>query len=325
MINYLKNKILSLSPKEASFHHRGFTQVEKEVQDKLESVIRIFIEGYNNSISLKDTELVRALENKYEDHDLGFAFEGIGLYLGFHDLIFPARHSRLYRFTKEIAPNHDYIISVGAGFALARVPWALKVLDKYLKKLDPLLAWCLLDGLGFHQGIFKHKKFIERCSPIPQRLNPAFHQLFDAGLGRSIWWVKGADQERIKLAIDQFSEIRKEELWCGIGVACSYAGGTDINAANQLLVLAGEYAGHLKSGVPFACRMRQKGGNPSAWTSQLCNSWLGRSVDSAADWLMQTMYKALEEFPDDEKKGVRAYTKIREELTGSLLQNAPAV
>lgn len=313
-LSFIRKTLLSLSPREALFERRGFVPIDPIVQGKLEQVIRIFIEGYNASLELDGEELAKALNANYSDQSVGFAYEGVGLYLGLLDLLLPGKKSRLNAFCTGIGARHEYIISVGAGFALARVPYGAKRLRNYMKRLDPLLAWCLADGYGFHEGIFKHQSYIDQQQEIPEVLDPELHQLFNSGIGRSLWWVKGADPKRIKPAINKFPKARRPELWCGVGLACAYAGGIRKENIPALLHAAGTYASDFLSGIPFACRMRQRGQNHSQWTSHLSEEYLNRSVDEAADWVMDIMRKALDSLPVDEMQGVRAYRIIREEL-----------
>lgn len=313
---------MSLHPREASFDIRGFDPAHYNTQLQLEKVIETFIEGYNACMDYDEELLTNYLNRKYDNHHVGFAYEGTGLYFGLLDLMFPKKTSRLAEFTQYHGANHDYIISVGAGFAFARVPFAKKKLRAYMKKLDPLLAWCIPDGLGFHEGIFKHETYIEKQKEIPQSLAPEFHQLFNSGIGRSIWWVKGADPFKIKIAISEFPKERQAELWCGVGVAHAYAGGASESDFPTFINLANDYAKDFLSGIPFACQMRRKGNNMSGWTEKVSQQLLQKSTTQTADWVMDLMNQALSLYPQDEMLGVRAYQWIRQELVRQLNHHA---
>src|SRR3712207_8380154 len=47
----------------------------------------------------------------------------------------------------------------------------------------------------------------------------------DQGLGRSLWFVQGADVRRIPATVNAFPAERRPDLWSGLGLACGYAGG----------------------------------------------------------------------------------------------------
>ncbi len=124
---------------------------------------------------------------------------------------------------------------VGIGWLLARLPGGiqgyLRRLQQVgakglspLQKLDPLLGWLAIDGYGFHQGYFHWRKYIQGILP-PKNLSGYSCRVFDQGLGRSLWFVKGANIHAIEEAIAQFQPQRRADLWSGIGLACGYAGG----------------------------------------------------------------------------------------------------
>jgi len=270
----------------ASFDELGFAPCDAVVRGRLERVLLSFLEGFNLSLTIGDPgELAAELRRRFDDHHVGFAFEGVGMYYALWDLLAPWRPSRLRAFLEGAGRDHDYISAVGAGFAVARLPWGHRLWPWYSRRLDPLTAWCVPDGYGFHAGMFHSRRYVTGRAEPPAVLPPFARQLFDSGLGRSLWWSQGAAPRRIREAIDAFPATRRPELWCGIGVAAAYAGGTSDDVLPELRELAGPFCADFLSGVPFAARMRQKGRNPSPVTDHACESLLGRSVDQAGDWI----------------------------------------
>lgn len=320
MTQTLKKRILRISPQEVSFEACGFDACDPRVQTKLEAIGHVFVEGYRLALEIPDDEqLAATLERTFDPHHVGFAFEGAGFYYALLDVLMPWRRSRLRAFTGGVARAHDYVVTVGAGFALARVPWGRRRLPHYLQKLDPMLAWCVPDGYGFHQGFFHHRRFVERCEAPPPGWPAYARQLFDAGLGRSLWWVEGADPERLKHAIDRFPESRRAELWCGVGLACAYAGGVEDDVVRALPEYAGLFRADLFSGLPFAARMRQKGENPSPWTERVCNVLLDRTADQAADWIVAEQNAVLAGLPNGgPERGSQRYVAVRRRLTAAM-------
>lgn len=328
MLRHLRSQLLGISPREATFAKRGYEMCEANVRLRLEEVIRVFIAGYNLALRIDPPRLADHLERTFDHHHVGFAFEGAGMYYAVRDLLavwtFETWNaSRLRRFTDEVAPHHDYIATVGAGLAVARLPWGLRTLTHYWRQLDPALGWCVADGFGFHQGLFHHRRFIDRCEAPPRALPRVAHPLFDSGIGRAIWWVKGASPRRIRAAIDAFSWHRRPELWCGIGVACAYACGVGDRTLRQLGEASGQYRADLLSGVPFAARLRQKGKNPSQETETVCRLLLGMTAEEAA----LRMVEATEEIkngpvgsgaPKEAEGYLEAYPRLRENLKADL-------
>jgi len=275
--------LLTISPEEASFAVRGFEVPDARLCHRLEGILETFIAGYNLAIRTADTEeLARRLHESFDDDHVGFAFEGVGLALALHDLLTPGKSTRLAGFLNGAGRDHDYIIAVGAGFAVARLPWGLRNLHRYLKTLDPLLAWCVPDGFGFHQALFHHVRYVDGAEEPPKTLGPFGARLFDSGVGRALWWVKCGHPAAIGSAIDRFPESRRSELWGGVGVAAAYAGGASATALEKLGALSGQYQADFLSGLPFAARLRQKGRNYSEITEMACRVLLGLSTDEVA-------------------------------------------
>ena len=280
----LIERLLKIRPEEASFAARGFDASDAVMTGKLEAMLGAFIAGYNLAVRTPNpAELADRLHQSFDNHHVGFAFEGVGLYLAMLDLLLPGKSDRLVKFMTGAGHQHDYIVAVGAGFAIARLPWGLRVQDGYLGTLDPFIAWCVPCGHGFHEGFFKHKRFVDNAQEPPRALSPLGKQLFDSGLGRALWWVKCGHPRRIASAIDRFPEPRRAELWAGIGIASSYAGGVGAVELLSLRDLSGPYQADFLSGLPFAARLRQKAGNYSDTTELACSVLLGRSTNDTAD------------------------------------------
>lgn len=312
----VKGRLLKLSPKEASFARRGFPGSASQSRAHLESVIHTFIEGYNMSVDEADAvRLARRLDSSFSPAFVGFAYEGAGLYFSLLDLMLPRSQSRLNAFTHSAGERHDFIVSVGAGFAVARVPFGLRRLKSYQATIDPMTAWCLADGYGFHQGFFHWKRFIEARQPPPESLNLQNCRLFDAGVGRAMWWVYGADAASIAGAISRFEAARQPEMWAGIGTALAYAGGEPRGSASLLRELAGDYQFDLLSGIPFAAHMRARGGNAAEWTDRICAELLEMSVAGTSEIILTELNNYLDTWQGSEvEKWNNCYVALRDRV-----------
>jgi hypothetical protein len=313
------NRLLAIRPEAVSFARLGFL-CEAGVRAHLERVLSTFVEGYNLALSLPDTELLAAtLRSRFDDQHVGFAFEGVGMYLGLCDLLAPWRPSALRAFIEGPGREHDYIAAVGAGFAVARLPWGVRTWTGYARRLDPLIAWCLPDGLGFHEGIFHPQRWQDGRREPPPSLPHYARQLFDSGLGRSLWWSQGAAPRRIAATIGRFPAERRGEMWCGVGVAAAYAGGIGDDALLELAELAGGNRADLLSGIPFATRMRQRGGNRWSGTDRACRLLLDRGSDDASDWLMEIVDSVTK---NGAPKNRDSYLLVRQRLVEELRHTA---
>ena len=194
------------------------------------------------------------------------------------DYLTPWSNNRLNNFLKEGGGKHIYMVNVGIGWAMARLPIFL---EKYRQKLDPLLGWLAIDGYGFHQGFFDTDNYVEQ-QKIPKELSPASRPVFDQGLGRCLWFVDGADVVRIPKTIESFPQQRRGDLWSGIGLACTYAGCVERADVESIKQASGEYFPQLAQGAAFAAKARLRAGNPTPHTAMACEVICGIDVETAA-------------------------------------------
>jgi hypothetical protein len=178
-----------------------------------------------------------------------------------------------------------------------------------------MTAWCVADGYGFHQGFFHWQRFIEGGEQPPPSLELQNRHLFDAGVGRAMWWVFGADPTSIASAISKVDPARQPEMWTGIGTALAYAGGGPSSALSLLPSLAGEYRFDLLSGIPFAAHMRDKGRNPAEWTDEVCATLLGLNVPQTSKLIFDELNDFISSWqgPEDDKWN-HCYLALRERV-----------
>jgi transposase InsO family protein len=194
------------------------------------------------------------------------------------DLLSPWKHDRFDRFLKGPGWPHAYMVHVGAGWALAQLR---RRVERALKRLDPLLGWLAVDGYGFHQGYFRWPETVE-LRRVPRALSGYARRVFDQGLGRSLWFVEGADVDRIAATIGRYERARHADLWSGVGLACAYAGGVDRESIERLSAMAGAHHPQLAQGVAFAAKARERAGNPAGHTHLACEVLCGMPGEAAA-------------------------------------------
>ena len=169
------------------------------------------------------------------------------------------------------------MMHVGAGWAMARIPWGWT----YFNKMDGLLRWLAVDGYGFHQGYFNWPKYITQ-QQLPNKLTAYQQRVFDQGLGRSLWFSKGAQVDLIISQIATFSTSRQSDLWSGLGLAAAYAGGVNKAELLHLKKCAGDYFPHFAQGVAFAAKTRLRAGNLAEQTETACLLICELSLEQAA-------------------------------------------
>jgi enediyne biosynthesis protein E3 len=278
LIGQARRRFLGLSTTEASFAKRGFLTGEDIARKRLEQIGITFLSGYH--AALEETgfvPLARRLETV--DRDLqGFAFEGAAMGLALLDCFTPWRKDRWRTFTEGPAKPHIYMMHVGLGWALARLR---RSVSPHLAQLDPLLGWLAVDGYGFHEGYFNWPRYVEQRA-APSHLDGYEQRVFDQGLGRSLWFVKGADVSAVASTIDKLPSDRHHDLWSGVGLACAYAGGCGRAATESLRAAAGKHLLALAQGVAFAAKTRQRAANLNSHTESVCRLICGHSAEETA-------------------------------------------
>ena len=312
LLGQARRRFLGLSPAEASFAKRGFVAGEEKARLRLEQIGITFLSGYHAALEeTGSVSLARRLSN-VETELRGFAFEGAAMGLALLDCFTPWRRDRWSTFTKRLAEPHIYMMHVGLGWALARLR---RSVTSHLTRLDPLLCWLVVDGYGFHEGYFSWPRYVERQT-IPTQLNGYERRVFDQGLGRSMWFVKGANVAAVANAINAFPFARRSDLWSGTGLACAYAGGCSRAAIESLQIAANEHFPAFAQGVAFAAKTRQRAANLNSHTESVCRVIWERSAEEVAaitDDALQNLH---------EEGGLPAYEAWRRRIQNNLAREA---
>ena len=199
--------------------------------------------------------------------------------LGILDLLTPSRGRRVQRLLKGPGADHVYMIHVGLGWAFARLhrrPWGP------FAPMNCWLRWLVLDGYGFHQAFFKPERFVQDHQR-PRKLRGYALRAFDQGVGRSLWFVEGADVERVAATVRSFEASRQPDLWSGVGLAACYAGGIGRPDLELLVVLSRNHHQALAQGAAFAAKARDRAGNVVPHNELGCQVMCGMDVHKAGD------------------------------------------
>jgi hypothetical protein len=286
---HIRQLIFDISPDDMHFSKRGFQAVSSEVQKRLEAIGETFVYGYHAALLDDKPESLSEQLDTRPNELRGFAYSGAAMALALLDFLSPWK-SHLKQFVQ--GSHHTYMVHIGAGWAWARLPCNV---NKALAALDPLLGWLAVDGYGFHEGYFHWQK---TRGDVPHRLSGYARRVFDQGLGRSLWFVKGADVEAIAHTIGGFSVERHADLWSGIGLAATYAGGVEEAALKRLAEFGSDFRAQLAQGAAFAAKARERAGNPTPHTALACQIFCATDAGTAArvtdDALIDLPYDASE-------------------------------
>jgi hypothetical protein len=274
----MRRWLLGLRAEETGYTQRGFQGATEAMQARLEQVGGTFLDGYHLALEHETPVAVVAELNRVPLELRGFAFEGAAMGLGLLESLTPWRSDRVNQFLSIAGDAHAYMIHVGVGWVWARFSWRRRATEQ---QLDPLLRWLAYDGWGFHEGFFHWPQYTAG-RPAPPSLSGYERRVFDQGLGRSFWFVKGGNPELIARSINNLDALRRADLWSGVGLSSSYAGMVPEDDLHQLRELAGEYWPQLAQGSAFAAKARQRAGNLTDYTHLATRILCGMSALDAA-------------------------------------------
>jgi hypothetical protein len=278
VIARIRKQIFGINPEEITFSRRGFREGNPAVKKRLEEVGGAFLLGYHAALLRGRAQgLEEQLEPLRPDFR-GFAYEGAAMGLALLDWLTPWNRSRIPDFLKGAGDPHTYMVHVGAGWIMARVPGRI---ESFMDRFDPLLRWLLVDGYGFHEAFFHGKKYLNGGA-VPRRVRGYAQRVFHQGFGRCLWFMEGGSVARIAESISRFSQEWFCDLWSGVGLASVYAG--EISEAELMLLRekAGEFQPQLAQGAAFAAKARERVGNLTAYHDLACSILCGMNAHAAA-------------------------------------------
>lgn len=276
-----RRRLLGISPDEVTFKRRGFHDRGPGPTRRLEQVGSTFLLGYHAALNDDGLDALASRLEAVEGACRGFAYEGAAMGLALLDQLSPWGRGRVRAFLAGAGSRHPYMIHVGVGWAVARLPWLRRNVVRATRGLDPLLRWLALDGYGFHEGYFNWRRYQARPESFGRFGGYAAHA-FAQGLGRSLWFVEGADVSRIPSAVASLPRHLHADLWSGVGLACAYAGGAGAREVERLRAAALTFGAELAQGAAFAAKTRQRAGNLTEHTEVACQVLCGLSASSAA-------------------------------------------
>ncbi|HET8642995.1 MAG TPA: DUF1702 family protein [Pseudonocardiaceae bacterium] len=279
---------LVFTPKLAavSFAGRGFDVAPTEASRKLEAVPQAVVCGFEWGIDAVDLWEVESRLALVDQEQRGFAFEGATMAFTILDAMGGGHRTR--DLLAGEGQRHIFLAYIGIGFAMAKLPRMLW--RKVLPDLDgtpyhPTMSWLAVDGYGFDLAYFHTKRWVqEQRVPAPYPWDGApdyFHRAVDQGIGRALWFMNGGVVPDVSAALRRFAPQRHADLWSGVGLASTFAGGTDGAGLRQLRREAGEHAADLALGAVFAIKARDYAGFVPPHSAAATQALTGLSVEAA--------------------------------------------
>ncbi|NEC66772.1 DUF1702 family protein [Streptomyces sp. SID9727] len=316
----VRRRLMTPSHNETKLSTRGFHEKSPEARETLETVGGTFLDGYAFAVEARDQDEAHQRLEQVPVRFRGFAYEGAAMGLAMLDGLPIPGNGRIAAFLAGHGAPHDYMVHVGVGWAMARLPrfrWAS------IAPADPLLRWLALDGYGFHQAYFRTQRYVreqyrDRSFPWPgdETRRYAGHAV-DQGIGRALWFIGGTDPAVVSDLVDSFAADRRADLYSGVGLAACYAGGADQAELLHLLERAGRYRPQLAQGVAFASTTRVESGLLTPHTEMAAQLLCGMSPQQVTEVCSRAR-------PDPVVDGrLTAYEVWRREIAERVSSDAP--
>jgi enediyne biosynthesis protein E2 len=191
------------------------------------------------------------------------------------------------------------------GFAMARLPrplWRKVVPDLTGDMFYPTMSWLAVDGYGFDRAYFDTPRWVDKQwtpAPYPWEGSPGyFPRAVDQGIGRALWFIGGGQAADVAALAGRFPAQRQPDLWSGIGLASTFAGGADEAGLATLRRQAGDCWPDLAVGAVFAANARAYAEFVPEHTEAACQTLLDMSVDKAVSIGTTTMVTSPGDGPD---------------------------
>lgn len=316
----LRRKLMTPPLDDVLFRTRGFHAHDPAAQLLLELSGRQFVMGFGFAMESAGTaDAVSRLETLERDFR-GFAYEGAAMATSLRDALRPGPRGRR---TEDFLGTgrgaaHIYMAYLGIGFTLGRLPRFLwrRVLPDVTRLPDhPTLSWFIWDGYGFHQAFFNPSKWIVRQHVdrrYPWQVDYV-NRAIDHGIGRALWFYHGAHVRSAAEAVAAFPPDRHADLWSGLGVASSYAGGVGPDGLAELRELSGPHRAEVFLGAVLALKARVLADTVTTHSELAAEIYCGMSAAEASDITNQVVI----DLPPDRQ--VPAYEVFRDRIR----QHAP--
>jgi hypothetical protein len=266
VLGSLRRLVLAPSLADVTFAVRGFPVTPSAATERLEAIPQAVICGFEWAIDAKDMWDVQRRLDMVEPELRGFAYEGAAMAYTVRDAM-PGRSGRTKELLTGPGEKHILLAYIGIGFAMARLPrplWRKVIPDLTGSLFHPTMSWLAVDGYGFDRAYFDTKRWVDE-----QFVPPAYPWLdapdyflraVDQGIGRALWFIHGANPDDVAAAVGRFTEGRRSDLWSGVGLAATFAGGCAQDGLDTLRFLANGYETQLALGSVFAATARTQAG-----------------------------------------------------------------
>ncbi|MFI5621321.1 DUF1702 family protein [Streptomyces sp. NPDC051567] len=288
VLGALRRLAMAPSLDDVSFAGRGFDVRPSARTRKLEAVPQAVVTGFEWAVEDRDLATTERRLALVDPEVQGFAYEGATMACAIRDVMGPKGH-RTRDLLRGGGSRHIFLNYIGIGFAMAKLPrplWKKLVPDLDEPEYYPAMNWLCVDGYGFDRAYFDTARWV-----AGQRVDTPyawegdadyFPRAFDQGVGRALWFIHGGHTGNVSAAVRAFAAHRHGDLWSGVGLAATFAGGTTAADRAALRAEAGQEWDHLAQGSLFAAKARHHAGFVPEHSRAAVEAFTGLGVEAVA-------------------------------------------
>jgi enediyne biosynthesis protein E2 len=287
-IGSLRRLVMTPALAKVSFAGRGFPAVPSSGTRRLEAIPQAVICGFEWGIDARDQWEVERRLDLIDPEQRGFAYEGATMAFTILDAMGPRQGTRTRELLLGPGQRHIFLAYIGMGFAMARLPrvlWKKVLPDLSGSSYYPTMSWLAVDGYGFDRAYFDTRRWVDlQQVPAAYPWDGAPHYFLhavDQGIGRALWFIHGGDTVAVAAAVGRFAVHRQPDLWSGVGLAATFAGGASAASMAALREAAADDAPDLAQGSVFAAKARSYAEFVPDHTSTAVQALAGLSVQDA--------------------------------------------
>ena len=262
----VRRRVLTPQLREVTFAKRGFPAAPSAATQRLEAIPQAVICGFEWGIDARDQWEVERRLDLVDAEQRGFAYEGVTMAFTILDAM--GRGHRTRDLLRGPGSRHIFLAYIGMGFAMARLPrplWKKVVPDLSPDPYYPTMSWLAVDGYRLRPCLLRHPALGGRAEGARSlTAGRARRTIFSARSTRASGARCGSSAvvsaPDVAAAAGRFASHRQPDLWSGIGLAATFAGGCDAEGLAALRRAAGDDWSQLALGVVFAAKARAYSG-----------------------------------------------------------------
>jgi hypothetical protein len=288
ILGTLRRLVLTPKLRAVTFADRGFPAAGTPAAEHLESIPQSVVCGFEWGIEHRGLWDVERRLATVSPELRGFAYEGAAMAYAVRDAMAGGKGTRTKELLEGPGLPHIFLTYIGIGFAMARLPrvlWRGIMPDLEGVPFFPTMSWLAVDGYGFDRAYFHTRQVVDEqrpFKPYPWTGRPDyFPRAADQGVGRALWFIHGARPAQVAAAVEAFPAARRADLWSGVGLAATFAGGCSAEGLAEVTRLAGGHADEVALGAVFAGTARMAAGHLPEHSKLGVEVLTGGSVEDA--------------------------------------------